>query len=82
MLAHLQARHHGLSGDGAKLIGESTVEDQDVHSEDPLADGCSMLEEETLMDEEDAAWRRSELRETQAAADAKAFLKKVFSEGY
>lgn len=69
MLAHLQARHHGLSGDGAKLVGESTIEDQDVHSEDPLADGCSMLEEETLMDEEDATWRKSKLRKPSVSAD-------------
>lgn len=52
----LQARHHGLAGDGAELVGEGAVEDQDVHCEDPLTDGCGMLQDETLMDEEDAAW--------------------------
>ena len=50
----LQARHHSVVGNRAKLIGEGAVEDQNVHGEDPLTDGCSMLEHEALMDEEDA----------------------------
>lgn len=58
----LQARHHGLTGDGAKLIGEGAVEDQDVHCEDPLTDGCSVLQDEALMDEEDAALEEGKLR--------------------
>lgn len=57
MLALLQPRHHGLGGDSAKLIGEGAVEDQDVHGEDPLADGGSVLKDEALVYEEDAAWR-------------------------
>ncbi len=51
----LQACHHGLAGDGAKLVGEGAVENQDIHGEDPLTDGCSVLQNEALMDEEDAA---------------------------
>ena len=51
-LALLQAGHHGLTGDGAKLVGEGAVEDQNVHGEDPLADGCGMLQDEALMDKE------------------------------
>lgn len=60
----LQARHHGLAGDCAKLIGEGAVEDQDVHCEDPFTDGCSVLQGEALMDEEDAAWEE-EIKEDQ-----------------
>lgn len=52
----LQACHHGLAGDGAKLVGEGAVEDEDVHREDPLADGRGVLKDEALVDEEDAAW--------------------------
>lgn len=55
MVALLQACHHGLTGDGAKLIGEGAVENQDVHREDPLADGCGVLQGEALVNEEDAA---------------------------
>jgi len=51
----MQAYHHGLAGDGAKLVGEGAVEHQDVHREDPLADGCSVLQHEALVDEENAA---------------------------
>lgn len=54
MLALLQAGHHGLTGDGAKLIGEGAVEDQNVHGEDPLTDGRSVLQDEALVDEENA----------------------------
>lgn len=50
----LQACHHGLTGDCAKLIGEGAVKDQDVHSEDPFTDGCSVLQDKALVDEEDA----------------------------
>lgn len=64
MLTLLQACHHGLAGDGAELVGEGAVEDQDVHREDPLADGCSVLKDEALMDEEDAAWEGDRLRRT------------------
>lgn len=52
MLALLQAGHHGLAGDGAKLIGEGAIEDQNVHGEDPLADGCGVLQDEALVDKE------------------------------
>lgn len=52
MLTLLQAGHHGLTGDGAKLICEGAVKDQNVHGEDPLADGCSMLQDEALMHKE------------------------------
>lgn len=54
-MALLQACHHGLTGDSAKLIGEGAVENQDVHREDPLADGCGVLQGEALVNEEDAA---------------------------
>ena len=50
----LQACHHGFAGDGAKLVGEGAVEDQDVNGEDPLADGCCMLQDEALMYKENA----------------------------
>lgn len=63
MLTLLQACRHGLTGDGAKLVGEGAVEDQDVHCEDPLADGCSVLKYEALMDEEDAAWEGERVKE-------------------
>lgn len=59
----LQACHHSLAGDGAKLVGEGAVEDQDVHCEDPLADGRSVLQDEALVDEEDAAWEEEEAKE-------------------
>lgn len=59
----LQARHHGLTGDGAELVREGAVEDQDVHREDPLADGGSVLQDEALVDEEDAAWEEERVKE-------------------
>lgn len=52
----LQADHQGLAGDSAKLVGEGAVKNQDVHGEDPLTDGCSVLQDEALMDEEDSTW--------------------------
>lgn len=60
--ALLQAGHHGLAGDGAELVGEGAVEHQDVHREDPLADGRGVLQDEALVDEEDAAWEEGQLR--------------------
>lgn len=51
----LQAGHQGLAGDGAELVGEGAVEDQDVHGEDPLTDGGGVLQDEALVDEEDSA---------------------------
>lgn len=51
----LHARHHGLAGDRAELVGEGAVEDQDVHREDPLTDGRGVLQDEALVDEEDTA---------------------------
>lgn len=66
VLALLQAGHHGLGGDGAELVGEGAVEDQDVHGEDPLADGGDVLQDEALVDEEYAAWREDGLRRTDA----------------
>ena len=53
----LQARQHRVMGDGAELVGEGAVEDQDVHGEHPLADGRCVLQHKALMDEEHAAWR-------------------------
>lgn len=53
-MALLQACHHGLAGDSAELVGEGAIKDQDVHGEDPLADGCSVLQDEALVDEKDA----------------------------
>lgn len=55
VVALLQHGHHRVAGDGAELVGEGAVEDQDVHGEDPLTDGGGMLQDEALMDEEDAA---------------------------
>lgn len=63
MVTLLQARHHGLTGDGAELVCEGAVEDQDVHREDPLADGGSVLQDEALVDEEDAAWEEERVKE-------------------
>lgn len=57
VVALLQHGHHRVAGDRAKLVGEGAVEDQDVHREDPLADGSGVLQDEALVDEEDAAWR-------------------------
>lgn len=57
MVALLQRCHHRVAGDRAKLVGEGAVEDQDVHGEDPLADGGGVLQDEALVDEEDAALR-------------------------
>lgn len=51
----LEAGHHGLAGDGAELVGEGPVEDEDDHCKDPLADGGGVLQDETLVDEEDTA---------------------------
>lgn len=59
----LQARHHGLAGDGAELVCEGAVENQDVHREDPLTDGGSVLQDEALVDEEDAAWEEEGVKE-------------------
>ncbi len=64
VVALLQAGHHGLTGDGAELVGEGAVEDQDVDGEDPLADGCGVLQDEALVDEEDATWGRRKSRRT------------------
>lgn len=50
----LQARQYGLAGNGTKLVGEGAVENQDVDREDPLADGGGVLQDEALVDEEDA----------------------------
>lgn len=55
VVALLQGRHHGVAGDGAELVGEGAVEDQDVHGEDPLTDGSGVLQDEALVDKEDAA---------------------------
>lgn len=66
VLALLQAGHHGLGGDGTELVGEGAIEDQDVHGEDPLADGGGVLQDEAFVDEEDAAWREDGLRRTDA----------------
>lgn len=73
VVALLQARHHGLRGDRAKLVGERTVEDQDVHSEDPLTDGRYVLKNETLVDEEDATWKDT-LRKTNFSGRTKRVL--------
>lgn len=54
MVTLLQASHQGLTSDSAKLIGEGAVENQDVHCEDPLTDGCGVLQDETLMNEKHA----------------------------
>lgn len=54
MVTLLQASHQGLTSDSAKLIGEGAVENQDVHREDPLTDGCGVLQDETLMNEKHA----------------------------
>lgn len=59
MLALLQAGHHGLTGDGAKLIREGAIEDQNVHGEDPLADGCGVLQDKALVDKENATWEKA-----------------------
>lgn len=58
VVALLQHGQHRVVGDGAELVGEGSVEDQDVHRKDPLTDGGSVLQDEALVDEEDAAWRR------------------------
>lgn len=70
-MALLQARHHGLAGDCAELVGEGTVIDQDDHGEDPLTDGSSVLKYETLMDEEDAAWKEEQLRKRNISGRSK-----------
>lgn len=72
--ALLQARHHGLTGDGAELVGEGAVEDQDVHGEDPLADGCGVLQDEALVDEEDAAWEEEDVKEDRTDAKCRTGL--------
>lgn len=65
VVALLQAGHHGVTGDGAELIGEGAVEDQDVHGEDPLADGCGVLQDEALVDKENATWEKEDVKEKQ-----------------
>lgn len=50
----LQGGHQGLAGDGTKLVAEGSVENEDVNNEDPLADGGQVLQEEALVDKEDA----------------------------
>lgn len=50
----LQCSHQRVIGDGAKLVSESAIEDQDVNDKQPFADGSQVLQEEALVDEEDA----------------------------
>ena len=59
----LQAGQHRVVADGAELVGEGAVEDQDVHGEHPLADGRRVLQHEALVDEERAAWEGSGVKE-------------------
>ena len=59
----LQAGQHSVVADGAELVGEGAVEDQDVHGEHPLADGRRVLQHEALVDEERAAWEGSGVKE-------------------
>lgn len=66
MLALLQAGHHGLAGDGAKLVREGAVEDQNVHGEDPLADGCGVLQDKALVDKENTTWEEAEAKESRS----------------
>lgn len=66
VVALLQASHHGVTSDGAELIGEGAVEDQDVHGEDPLADGCGVLQDEALVDKENATWEKEDVKEKQS----------------
>lgn len=54
----LQHGQHRVVGDGAELVREGSVENQDVNREDPLTDGGGVLQDEALMDKEDAAWGR------------------------
>lgn len=60
VVALLQHCHHRVTGDCAKLVGEGAIEDQDVHSEDPLADRGGVLQDKALVDEEDAALGKSQ----------------------
>lgn len=62
MVALLKTSHQSLTSDGAEFIGEGTVEDQDVHSKDPLADGGGVLQDEALMDEKDATQNEGDHR--------------------
>lgn len=43
VVALLQHSQHRVTGDGAELVGEGSVEDQDVNCEDPLTDGGGVL---------------------------------------
>lgn len=52
----MQTSHQGVSGDGAELVGERAVEDEDEDGEDPLADGGGVLQDEALVYKERAAW--------------------------
>lgn len=55
VVALLKAGHQSLTSDGAEFVGKGPVEDQDVHSEDPFADGGGVLQDEALVDEKDTA---------------------------
>lgn len=52
----LQGGHQGLIGDGTKLVAEGSIENENVDNKDPLADGSQVLQEEALVDKEDATW--------------------------
>lgn len=53
VVALLKAGHQSLTSDGAKFIGEGPVEDQDVHSKNPLTDGGGVLQDEAFVNEKD-----------------------------
>ncbi|KPP61231.1 vesicle-associated membrane protein 5-like [Scleropages formosus] len=59
MARALQRSHHRIIVDSTKLVGECAIEDQNVHREDPLTDGGCVLQNKTLMYEEDATLEES-----------------------
>lgn len=62
VVALLKTCHQSLTSDGAKFVGEGPVEDQDVHSEHPLADGGGVLQDEALVDKKDATQNKGDHR--------------------
>lgn len=62
VVALLKTGHQSLTSDGAKFVGEGPVEDQDVHSENPLADGGGVLQDEALVNEKDPAQNEGDHR--------------------
>lgn len=55
VVALLKTCHQSLTSYGAEFISKGPVEDQDVHSKHPLADGSGVLQDKALVNKKNAA---------------------------